>query len=88
MKFSSASGTLGLLALATFASPFVVASDAGWYGGINLGQSRAKIDDVRITSGLLGSGFITTSIADDERDSGYKIFGGYQINRNFALEGG
>ena len=88
MKFSSASGTLGLLALATFASPFVVASDAGWYGGINLGQSRAKIDDVRITSGLLGSGFVTTSIVDDERDSGYKIFGGYQINRNFALEGG
>ncbi len=92
MKRTIPSGALKLVALtvAITASPFTnaFAEPTGWYGGINLGQSRAKIDDVRITSGLLGGGFTSASIANDERDTGYKFFGGYQINRNFALEGG
>jgi len=88
MKFARASGTLGLAALAAIASPFAMADDAGWYGGLNIGQSRAKIDDAKITSTLLGGGLNTTSITDDNRDTGYKLFGGYRMNRNFALEGG
>ncbi len=89
MKLQRTSGTLGLLALAVIASPFAVAADdAGWYGGINIGQSRAKIDDARISAQLLGAGLTTTSIADDNRDTGYKLFGGYKFNKNFALEGG
>ena len=88
MKLVRASGTLGLAALAVIASPFAVADDSGWYGGLNIGGSRAKIDDAKITSSLLGAGLNTTSIAEDNRDSGYKLFGGYKINRNFAVEGG
>ena len=88
MKLVRASGTLGLAALAVIASPFAVADDSGWYGGVNIGQSRANIDDARITSGLLGQGFASTSITDDNRDTGYKLFGGYKVNRNFAVEGG
>ena len=79
---------LGVVALAAIASPFAIAADPGWYTGASVGQSRAKIDDARITSTLLGSGFTTVSIADDDRDVGYKLFGGYQFNRNFAIEGG
>lgn len=88
MKLARASGMLGLVALAVIASPFAVADDSGWYVGANVGQSRAKIDNERITSGLSGSGFGTTSITNDDRDTGYKIYGGYQINKNFAVEGG
>jgi OOP family OmpA-OmpF porin len=88
MKLARASRTLGLVALAVIASPFAVADDSGWYGGINIGQSRAKIDDARITSSLLGGGLTTTSINDNDRDTGYKLFGGYKINKNFAVEGG
>jgi OOP family OmpA-OmpF porin len=69
-------------------SPFAVADDSGWYAGASVGQSRAKIDDARITSNLVGAGVTTTSIVDDKRDTGYKIFGGYRYNKNFALEGG
>src|SRR3990167_9513078 len=88
MKFAKASGTLGLAALAVIASPFAAADDTGWYGGINVGQSKAKIDDARITSNLLGTGFATASINNDNRDTGFKLYGGYKFNRNFALEGG
>ncbi|GAA4014836.1 outer membrane beta-barrel protein [Actimicrobium antarcticum] len=88
MTTFNASGTAGFLAFALLASPFAMADDTGWYGGLNAGQSRAKIDDQRITSGLLGSGFATSSIVDDNRGTGFKVFGGYQFNKNFALEGG
>jgi OmpA-OmpF porin, OOP family len=90
MKLAKVSGVaLGLATLVTLASPSAMADEAitGWYGGASAGQSRAKIDDPRITRSLLGNGF-ASSIDDDDRDIGYKIFGGYQFNRNFALEGG
>ena len=88
MKSAKTSGTLGLMALAVIASPFAVAADSNWYGGINIGQSRATIDDPRITRTLLTGGFTGVSIVDDDRDTGYKLYGGYRFNRNFALEGG
>lgn len=72
-------------ALAVITSPYAVADDPGWYGGINLGQSRSHLNTERIAGNLVG-GAATTSI--DSRDTGYKLFGGYQFNPNFALEGG
>lgn len=77
-----------LLALAFGVSLPAIADDATWYAGANVGQSRAKIDDARISASLLGSGFASTTIADDDSSTGFKLFGGYQFNRNFALEGG
>ncbi|MFA6314346.1 MAG: outer membrane beta-barrel protein, partial [Sterolibacterium sp.] len=88
MKIAFAATILGPLALALIASPYAVADDAGWYGGISAGESRAKIDDAKITADLLGGGFTTTSIIDDDRDTGYRLYGGYQFNKNLALEGG
>ncbi len=76
--------------LAGLASPFALAQDSasGWYGGVNIGRTDVSIDDARITSGLAAGGLGTNSIAHRDKDRGYKIFGGYQINRNFAVEGG
>ena len=88
MKLARASGTLGLAAVAAIASPFAVADDTGWYGGMNVGRSSAKIDNAHITSNLLGGGLATSSISNDDSDTGYKLFGGYKFNRNFAVEGG
>lgn len=88
MRFVKASGMLGLVALAVIASPSAMAQDSGWYAGLNVGQSKAKIDDAKITSSLLGAGFTGVSISDSNTHLGYKIFAGYEFNRYFALEGG
>ena len=88
MKLTNASGGLALAALAAFASPSVMAQDSNWYGGLNVGRSAAKIDDARINSNLLNGGFSSSAIADDDRSTGFKVFGGYQFNKNFAVEGG
>lgn len=77
---------LGGSALA--ASTGVLADDTGWYGGVNIGRSHAKIDADAINTGLLGLGFTNASTSKDENDTGYKIFAGYNFTKNFALEGG
>ena len=87
-KVTKTIGTLGLVGCAVIASPFAMADDSGWYVGANVGQTRAKIDDARITAQLLGNGKTLTSITDDNRDTGYKLFGGYRYNKNFAVEAG
>ena len=78
---------LTALGVTTATSALAQAQESGYvYGGLGIGQTRAKIDEARITAGLLGSGLTTSSFARDERDTGYKLFGGYQLSRNFALE--
>ena len=87
--FASNAGRVTAVALAACAGSTALAQDAlGWYGGANVGRTSATIDDARITSGLSAGGLRTNSISDRDRDTGYKVFGGYQINRNFAIEGG
>ncbi len=85
---AQAVGKLSLVMLAIIASGVAMADDSGWYAGVNAGQSTAKIDDARIISGLTGSGATAVSVTDYDRDTAYKLFGGYQFNKNFALEGG
>jgi len=69
-------------------SPLAVADDSGWYAGANIGQSRAKIDDARITAQMLVAPTTAVSIIDDNRDTSYKLFGGYRYNKNVAVEAG
>jgi OOP family OmpA-OmpF porin len=83
-----AAGAVAIAAGFAMMSPRAVADEPGWYGGFNLGQARAKIDNPRISQELRQEGLATTGIADDQHAFGYKIFGGYQINPYFALEGG
>jgi OOP family OmpA-OmpF porin len=52
-----------------------MSADSGWYLGGTIGQSDADVD----CSG-------TTSC--DTKDTAWRILGGYQINRNFAVEVG
>jgi OOP family OmpA-OmpF porin len=81
-------GALGLVGFAAVNGQAAVAAESGWYGGLSIGLTTAKIDDDRIRAGLLGSGLTVTSIDDKDRSTGYKLFGGYKVNKNFAVEGG
>jgi len=80
--------TLAVLVLALLTAAPAPAQDPGWYIGGNGGLAAAKIDDRRISADLLSGGYDTTSISDNERDAGFKLFGGYRFDRYFALEGG
>jgi len=88
MELSRASRILGLVALTIVASPFAGAQDSGWYAGANVGKSRSRFEESKITNHFLGTGFTTTGIDKNTHDTGYKLFGGYEFNRYFALEGG
>jgi len=87
-KLARITGKLSLLTLALMAVPYAMADVDGWYAGAQLGQTQATIDDGRITSGLLANGLTAGPINPVNRDLGSKLFGGYQFNKNFALEGG
>lgn len=69
---------LGLLAAAAGAmalSATALAQDGRPYLGLALGQSQADIDCTGTTS-------------CDDSDTAWKVFGGFQFNRHFALEAG
>jgi OOP family OmpA-OmpF porin len=90
MKIARSSGTLGLAVLAVFASPIAMAQDQVpvWYGGINIGQAREHFDHAAQARAVLGPAFAVTSVSQDRRDTGWKLYGGYRLHRNFAVEGG
>jgi OmpA-OmpF porin, OOP family len=93
MKYLNTSAALGLAALSVLAAPAAMAQNqntytSGWYLGGNIGRTNQDIDDASIVNGLAVQGRTTTSIEHTGHDRGYKLFGGYQLNRNFAIEGG
>ena len=92
-KFSTAGRGLGLTAFAvlgTFSSSWVAAQDSstGSYIGINAGQTRNRFNNDTVNRTLAGQGFNLLSTSEDNSNRGYKLFGGYQLNRNLAVEGG
>lgn len=58
-----------------------------YYGGISAGTSRTDSNPASLTQSLL-PGVTTLDTSIDKQDTAYKIFGGYQFNRNLALEAG
>lgn len=70
------------LALASGGVLAQAAPERGWYGGIAAGRSQLDFG----ATFVLAFGATTTS--QDDRDSGYKVYGGYRFGRHFALEGG
>lgn len=61
---------------------------SAWYIGAGLGQTRTSIDDQRLIRSLMDNGASSVQFSADERDMGYKLYLGKQLNENFALEGG
>jgi OOP family OmpA-OmpF porin len=78
------SGLIGAAAVALSPSAFAQEQAHKFYLGGAYGQTKLAggCDDVRDAFSSLGG---TTSSCSD-KDNGWKIFGGYQVNRNFAVE--
>jgi OOP family OmpA-OmpF porin len=72
----AAFAVLGMLAGLSIGAP-ASAQDMAFYAGVSLGQAKAQ-DTCDFFAG--------TGISCDDKDTAWKIFGGYQFNRNFALE--
>jgi OOP family OmpA-OmpF porin len=90
MKTHHAATLLCAAVLSTFGTlPALADDDSFYYGGLGIGQSHAKLDERGILDGATGgTGPTILTIDHKERDTAWKFFGGYQMNRNFALEAG
>jgi OOP family OmpA-OmpF porin len=80
---------LGLAGLSVLAAPQAWALEGGFgYGGVSLGRSQGSFgSEAQVATGL-APGASVSSFARDTRDTGFKVFGGVQFNRNLALEAG
>lgn len=67
---------ISALALTLAAAPAIAQEDAGVYLGASLGTGTASNSCLGITGNC------------DDTDTAYRLFGGYQVNRNFAWEVG
>ena len=65
---------VGLASAMMLAGP-ALAQDTGFYAGLSIGQSSADVD-------------CTGATTCDDKDSAWKILGGYRFNRNLAVEFG
>lgn len=90
-------GALSVIGCALLASqaaradePFVNPewANSAWYIGAGVGQSRASIDQERLTRSLSANGASLSSFKVDERDLAFKLLVGKQLNPYFAVEAG
>lgn len=85
------------MAAAAAFTPVTYAAGTGWYLGFGVGQSKARdIDDISgyaedleasLVEELPGLS-IDINASSDDKDTGWKIYAGYRLNKNFAVEGG
>lgn len=76
---------LALCGLAPLGPATVLAQEGGYaYGGLGLGTAGAKLDAEGIArdQGAMGVG----AVDRDDRDTAYRLFGGYQFNRYLGVE--
>ena len=85
-KAAIAAGFASTLALTVAAPQARAADNEGWYGGLNLGRSHLGLTGSELDNRFAGQG-ITSSSSLERRDTVYSLVGGYQFNRNIALEG-
>ncbi len=97
MTIAKKMSLLGAIGCAMLASPAAWADEpfvnpewanSAWYIGTGIGQTRATIDRDRLQRSLTANGATMSSFNVDEKDVGYKMFVGKQLNPYLAIEGG
>lgn len=77
--------SLATLVLAS-SSIAAVAADSGWYAGASLGQTNTDFSASDLKSTLVTAGYTGVVASVDNTDTGWKLFGGYQLNKNIGFE--
>lgn len=67
-------------ALALVAAPAMAADDSGFYVGVGVGEFGINIDDDAVDEAV--------DDATDDMNTGVRVFGGWQFNQYFGIEGG
>lgn len=90
MKHTPALRLLALASLACLASAPALAqqTDGFPYVGLSGGKSTPQFNEPGMATRLLTPGVTTSTLTEDERGKSFKLFGGYQFNRNIAMEAG
>jgi OmpA-OmpF porin, OOP family len=68
------------------ASSLAMAQDSGFYLGANIGRSYGDVSSGNLAEGLRASGHQVTELDSDDRDTAWKVYGGYDFNRYLAAE--
>lgn len=66
--------------LALAATPAMAAEESGFYAGVGVGDFSINVDNDAIDDAIDGS--------TDDSNTGIRVFGGWQFNRYFGIEGG
>ena len=78
---------VGIAGLGSVLATSALAQDSKYYyWGLGVGQSQSQLDDSKTTNSLLRSSTSPSSFTSERQDTAYKLFGGYQFNRNIGLE--
>lgn len=77
-----------LIASSVVASNVMAADEAGWYAGASVGRSSISFDTNKLVADTVAAGFATATATADTSSTAYKLFAGYKLNKNFAVEGG
>ena len=78
---------VGIAGLGSILATSALAQDSKYYyWGLGAGQSQSQLDDRQTTNSLLRSSTSPGSFTSERQDAAYKLFGGYQFNRNIGLE--
>ena len=78
--------TVALIAVLTVSvTSTSLAADQGWYAGAGAGLANTDTGASNYDNDLANKGFTASSNIGDT-DAGWKIYGGYQLDRNWAIE--
>lgn len=77
-----------LIGSSVVVSNAMAADASGWYAGASLGRSSFDVDTNQTVAAALAAGYATATVTADTSDTAYKLFAGYKVNKNFAVEGG
>ena len=74
-------------ALAVVGLSAAVPSYAQWYVGGSIGKSDIKFNNAAQSDQFLDLGFTNPTTVSSTKDTGYRLFGGYQLHKYIAVEG-